>query len=451
MRFGSLMCTSRLSKNNVRFALFLASLIAASTLTPTSGNAIEGGYSSPSLTGATVALLDSENAKYAYCSGMLLDENVIATAAHCVIDANGNVRSNIWISPAGADLAASPKLTAATQVFNVPGWKNTTSYVISNDIAFVTSKVSLGKPIFSKILSTTEAKALYGQSVILSGYGRKGVFAQTSQNPLFLQQRVIDWVLDSFPFGTYTHVVATDTETPCPGDSGGPIFKEDAGKYYAVGVIAGGNGCTTVNRKEEREVGFLISAFNTQYQQALTSLKTAPYSPASTEVVENSGQVKVTWPEVANRLLSTTSAYEIIDGNKKTLCKAEQISLFRNALECSFQIDATSVGPISLIAIGIKTNGQPIDLKLDGAINRLKSAIADKAAADAKAIADKAAADAKAIADKAAADVKAIADKAAADVKAIADKKTTITCIKGKLIKKVTSVKPKCPSGYKKK
>jgi len=72
---------------------------------------------------------------------------------------------------------------------------------------------------------------------------------------------------------------------------------------------------------------------------------------------------------------------------------------------------------------------------------------ADKAAAD-KAAADKAAAD-KAAADKAAAD-KAAADKAAAD-KAAADKKSTITCVKGKLIKKVTAVKPVCPQGYKKK
>ena len=32
-----------------------------------------------------------------------------------------------------------------------------------------------------------------------------------------------------------------------------------------------------------------------------------------------------------------------------------------------------------------------------------------------------------------------------------AKKKTTITCVKGKLTKKVTAVKPKCPSGYKKK
>ena len=47
---------------------------------------------------------------------------------------------------------------------------------------------------------------------------------------------------------------------------------------------------------------------------------------------------------------------------------------------------------------------------------------------------------------KAAAELKA---KQEADAKAAALKKTTITCVKGKLTKKVTSVKPKCPSGYK--
>ena len=49
---------------------------------------------------------------------------------------------------------------------------------------------------------------------------------------------------------------------------------------------------------------------------------------------------------------------------------------------------------------------------------------------------------------KAAAELKA---KQEADAKAAALKKTTITCVKGKLTKKVTSVKPKCPAGYKKK
>lgn len=42
--------------------------------------------------------------------------------------------------------------------------------------------------------------------------------------------------------------------------------------------------------------------------------------------------------------------------------------------------------------------------------------------------------------------------KAELDAKAaVAVKKTTITCVKGKLTKKVTGVKPVCPSGYKKK
>ena len=48
------------------------------------------------------------------------------------------------------------------------------------------------------------------------------------------------------------------------------------------------------------------------------------------------------------------------------------------------------------------------------------------------------------------ADAKAAADKLAA-TKAALSKKTTITCVKGKLVKKVTAVKPACPKGYKKK
>jgi hypothetical protein len=56
------------------------------------------------------------------------------------------------------------------------------------------------------------------------------------------------------------------------------------------------------------------------------------------------------------------------------------------------------------------------------------------------------------------AEVKLAAEKAAAELKAKEDaaakaasitKKTTITCVKGKLTKKVTAAKPKCPIGYK--
>ena len=82
-------------------------------------------------------------------------------------------------------------------------------------------------------------------------------------------------------------------------------------------------------------------------------------------------------------------------------------------------------------------------------------AAAEKAATELKAKQD---ADAKIMADKAAAE-KLIADAkseaarilAEANAKAAVTKKTTITCVKGKLTKKVTAVKPVCPKGYKKK
>ena len=87
-------------------------------------------------------------------------------------------------------------------------------------------------------------------------------------------------------------------------------------------------------------------------------------------------------------------------------------------------------------------------------VNAEKSAI-DKAAGDQK---TKQEAAAKAAAEKVVTDAKAEAARILAEANAqakakatAAAKKTTITCVKGKLTKKVTAVKPVCPTGYKKK
>jgi hypothetical protein len=95
----------------------------------------------------------------------------------------------------------------------------------------------------------------------------------------------------------------------------------------------------------------------------------------------------------------------------------------------------------------------PLILELQELSSKLEAeakAAAEKAAAELKA---KQEAEARAAAEKAAAELKAkqAAEARAAAEKAAASKKTTITCIKGKLTKKVTAVNPKCPAGYKKK
>jgi hypothetical protein len=88
------------------------------------------------------------------------------------------------------------------------------------------------------------------------------------------------------------------------------------------------------------------------------------------------------------------------------------------------------------------------DAEAKAAIDRAIAEANAKAEADAKA---KIEATQKAIAEaeaKVAAELKA-KQEAETKAKAAATKKTTITCLKGKLTKKLTAVKPKCPSGYK--
>ena len=84
---------------------------------------------------------------------------------------------------------------------------------------------------------------------------------------------------------------------------------------------------------------------------------------------------------------------------------------------------------------------------------RLAAELRAKQEAEAKAKADeearaKAEAEAKA---KAEAEAKAKAEAEAKAKLEASKKKTTSTCVKGKLTKKVTAVNPKCPVGYKKK
>ena len=89
---------------------------------------------------------------------------------------------------------------------------------------------------------------------------------------------------------------------------------------------------------------------------------------------------------------------------------------------------------------------------LDAQIAREKISadLTKKAAADKVIAEDKAVAELKAKQEEEARTASELRVKQEADAKAAAQKKTTITCVKGKLTKKVTAIKPKCPAGYKK-
>ncbi len=449
------------------FLLLTASLI--STSLPNS-SAIEGGFTRSDYLPSVVALLKSQTDKSPYCSGALMSEYIVATAAHCVADGNGAAFKEIWVAPAGADLSKNSLRFRVTGVFIPSGYKDSTSTkVTDNDIAFVTVKASLGITPLVRIASLAEAKSFYGQSVVVAGYGRNRPSGPTSNNPLFVQLRIIDWVLPEFTYGNYAHVVATDTESACPGDSGGPMFKETPTGLAILGVMAGTNGCTSTTARDERLVGFLIAAFNSTYQLAKDAIAAAPKSPENLKVEISEDKVSVSWLDVADNLLRSTLRYSIKDANGNSICEANFVGIFNNSTKCSFTVTPNTSDLLTLTPVGIQKNGPTISIDVKKAVSFAKEKLASqermKAEADARAKAEadakvkaeadariraeqeakaKAEAEAKARAD---AEAKAIGEAAAAAAKAT---KVTITCVKGKTKKKVTAVNPKCPKGFKK-
>ena len=209
-------------------------------------------------------------------------------------------------------------------------------------------------------------------------------------------------------------------------------------------------------------------------------------SPKYTVVIKDNDGRKLALNLIPKSLSSSTSAKQLITEAENTrlayikIAQAERDAKAAAELKAKQEAEAKVAAELKAkqdaeakIAAELKAKQEAeakVAAELKVKLEAEAKAVADKAAeelrvkqeAEAKLAADKIAADlkvkqeaeAKLAADKTAADLKAKQEadaKAAADKAALVVKKTTITCVKGKLTKKVTAVKPVCPKGYKKK
>jgi alpha-tubulin suppressor-like RCC1 family protein len=149
-------------------------------------------------------------------------------------------------------------------------------------------------------------------------------------------------------------------------------------------------------------------------------------------------------------LLSTISDYGIVDiaGNyTQTFAVVSNQAKIKAAAELKAKQEAEAKAAAELKAKQEAEANAAAELKAkQEAEAKAAAELKAKQEAEAKAAAD------KALAEKIIADAKLEAARIVAEAKSKASaalKKTTITCVKGKLTKKVTAVKPKCPSGYK--
>jgi len=180
------------------------------------------------------------------CTGVLITPNLVATAAHCIVDEKGAVVAGpeAWTFYApGADTSTtSPSSLRATQLFLAPGYVGDGS-ADGRDLAFLVLDGALGTPVVTRVASMTEVAAMAANRTVLDqvGYGqtvpRAVVDAPVAPIPHGLSAPADVWRADE----GLLSITANGVTGTCAGDSGSPWLVRSGAEVLLVGVLSSGD------------------------------------------------------------------------------------------------------------------------------------------------------------------------------------------------------------------
>jgi len=178
-----------------------------------------------------------------FCSGTLVDDDWVLTAAHCV---NKRKASTLAVSTSD-NPAVSFVPTRVSEVHVNPAYD---SARIRNDIALLRLSQPIAGttvPALPASLGFTQADVDSALNLNFAGFGYSdlaktqiGVKLQVDQ-PLGGLGCSVPGCPSGMPVGTQISYVQ-DPDGPCNGDSGGPAFVDRGGVWYVGGVTSYGDG-----------------------------------------------------------------------------------------------------------------------------------------------------------------------------------------------------------------
>lgn len=201
-------------------------------------------------TWGTVGFLLSYDGRYWVCSGTLIAPDLIVTAAHCLQDELTGSPPETLDVIAGAfdiDAATAEQTYVVDRVVAHPDVRlygatssDPTGLGARHDIALVRTTEPITQVSVVPILPKEELDnvMLSGAKLTIAGYGRRYVdaFGASSEDGLHYVGEL------SFARRTdYEFLAGGSSEADtCPGDSGGPVYVNYAGKVWVVGATSRG-------------------------------------------------------------------------------------------------------------------------------------------------------------------------------------------------------------------
>ena len=299
------------------------------------------------------------------CSGVLVAASIVATAGHCVLNADGLMTNKVYVGDPGSTLDSITSADIVSSVQITPNFKNGAGNTVGvDDIVFLV----LGKPktfnSLVRLASEAEVQSLKSKSspLKLFGYGAINDAGDTPKYPFSTEGSFSSTPVASQPDSA---VVKPITNPICKGDSGGPVLSISATEILVVGVITGGD--LRKNCGSTYAIFTLVSRYSN-----------LAFASAVTQMTNLEAQAKKAIDDANQSIRSAETAFNARYDALQRVSQEQQTTDQENIDELNSRI-----------------------AELEAQVLKLQEQLPK-----------------------------------------------TITCVKGKLVKKVTAVKPKCPSGY---
>lgn len=175
------------------------------------------------------------NRDSSYCTGTIISENLILTAAHCIKNTSETLVLGFGLDRSKGTMQVRTSNGAVTH----GGYKSDLS-AERNDVGLISFSGGLPEGFEPAPLANAKIFAKVKSEIVAVGYGRvKGVRnVSPSDSGSGRLRKVTLKIQTKSANGKAFEVSQQDGRGICYGDSGGPAFIKSNGQYYLVGVTS---------------------------------------------------------------------------------------------------------------------------------------------------------------------------------------------------------------------